>query len=470
MRERGDYVIPYFNDKYRFDKPPFIYWTQIASYRVFGENDFAARFPSAVAAALTAVLLAAWGRRLGRERIGWWAAIVFTLCVQVFVHAKACVADMWLVFFVTAASWAGFELLADSLGLAGSPADDRRWKYWRLMFYFALGLGFLAKGPLAWLPLLTVISTKIFLRGNSLTRRFWFVSGMLGTVAIVCTWGIPALIRTNGEFFAVGIGRHVVERSFGPLEGHGSQSWQSYLLTLPFYFGTVFLSFFPWSIKLPALTWHLWRKRDGIDNYLLSGILIVFVTMSLVKTKLPHYTLTAFPLLSLLLARHLFELQGFFIRLLRIFLPSRSLGSHRFQLRTSPRFAPRTAVASAAVLLGISLLLFPAIAPAFPSAELFKKSREDLLPEMDFANVDYAEPSVVWYFRSRAHGFFRGVDLDQVEKFMHFPGPRFVIMPTELAARIYPRIPDEWKSYRTKGFNFVKGKRSDLTLILKQSQ
>ncbi len=89
---------------------------------------------------------------------------------------------------------------------------------------------------------------------------------------------------------------------------------------------------------------------------------------------------------------------------------------------------------------------------------------------MDFANVDYAEPSVVWYFRSRAHGFFRGVDLDQVEKFMHFPGPRFVIMPTELATRIYPRIPDEWKSYRTQGYNFVKGKRTDLTMILKRSQ
>ena len=126
MRERGDYVIPYFNDKYRFDKPPFIYWTQIASYRVFGENDFAARFPSTVAAALTAVLLFAWGRRLGNERIGWWAAIVFTLCLQVFIHAKAAVADMWLVFFVTAASWAGFELLADSLGRVRPRRNWRR--------------------------------------------------------------------------------------------------------------------------------------------------------------------------------------------------------------------------------------------------------------------------------------------------------------------------------------------------------
>src|SRR5438045_167946 len=155
MRERGDYVIPYLNNKYRFDKPAFIYWTQIASYTVFGENDFAARFPSAVAAALTAVLLFAWGRRLGSERIGWWAAIVFTLCLQVFVHGKAAVADMWLVFFVTAAHWAGFELLADSLGRSGMETArpravgenrDRYLKYWRFAFYIALGFGFLAKG------------------------------------------------------------------------------------------------------------------------------------------------------------------------------------------------------------------------------------------------------------------------------------------------------------------------------------
>ena len=45
------------------------------------------------------------------ERAGWWAAIIFTLCLQTFIHAKAAVADMWLVLFVTAAHWAGYELL-----------------------------------------------------------------------------------------------------------------------------------------------------------------------------------------------------------------------------------------------------------------------------------------------------------------------------------------------------------------------
>ena len=445
MRERSDYVIPFFNDKYRFDKPALIYWTQIASYSVFGENDFAARFPSAVAAALTAVLLYGWGRRAGGERVGWWAAIIFTLCLQVFIHAKASVADMWLVFFVTAAHWAGYELLADSLGRESSSSGGRRFATWRIIFYVALGLGFLAKGPLGWLPLLTVISTKLFLRGNSLTRRFWFVTGMLGAFAIVSTWGIPAVIRTNGDFFRVGIGRHVVERSFNVMEGHGANSWNTYLAAMPFYFLTVFISFFPWSIKLPGLTKRLWRQRDGTDNYLISGLLIVFVIMSLVKTKLPHYTLPAFPLLALLLARHLFEIG-------------------------SERFAKRAALGAAGAALAVAVIAFPLLAPTFPSAQLYKLSRNDLRPEMDFANIDYAEPSVVWYFRSRCHGFFRGLNPDQLEQFMTFPGPRFAIVPTSVAQAYSAKIRPEWKTYRATGFTIVHGRPTDLTMILKQSQ
>jgi 4-amino-4-deoxy-L-arabinose transferase-like glycosyltransferase len=442
MRERHDYVVPYFNDRYRFDKPPFIYWTQIASYRLFGENDFGARFPSGVAAALTAVLLFAWGRRLGNERIGWWAAIIFSLCLQTFIHARAAVADMWLVFFVTAGFWTAYELIADWLGQS-PETDSRHRKYWRLAFYVALAFAFLAKGPLGWMPLLTLAVMKFFLRGQSLNRRFWFVSGILLTLGIVFLWGIPALLRTKGEFFWVGIGRHVVERSFGALEGHGGQTWTSYFLTLPFYFGTVFISFFPWSIKLPALAKRLWRERDGVDKYLIAGTAVIFILMTIVKTKLPHYTLTAFPLLSLLLARHLFALPG------------------------SPRFAMRTAVAAVVVSIAMALVGFSILARNFPTVQLFKKSEKDLLPEMHFGNVNYAEPSVVWYFRSRAHGFLWSGRQEDAKKYMEFWGPKFIILPTKMARAVYPELPPGWKSYTAQGFNFPKGKHTDLTMILK---
>src|SRR5438046_7282672 len=52
MLERGDYIVPYFNNQFRFDKPPLTYWCQAASFRVLGEDDFAARLLTAIAAAL----------------------------------------------------------------------------------------------------------------------------------------------------------------------------------------------------------------------------------------------------------------------------------------------------------------------------------------------------------------------------------------------------------------------------------
>src|SRR5262249_38649839 len=122
MIERGDYVVPYFNNQPRLDKPPLTYWAQTVSYRILGENDFAARFPSAVAAALIALSIFGWGQRIGGDKIGWWAAIIFTLSLQTFVHAKAAVADMWLALFVSSAHWGGLELLR--YGLTNS--DHRR--------------------------------------------------------------------------------------------------------------------------------------------------------------------------------------------------------------------------------------------------------------------------------------------------------------------------------------------------------
>jgi hypothetical protein len=146
------------------------------------------------------------------------------------------------------------------------------------------------------------------------------------------------------------------------------------------------------------------------------------------------------------------------------------LARHLFALPGSPRFPVRAAIGAAAVSLCVALLAFPLLARTFPSAQLYKLSRNDLLPEMDFANVDYAEPSVVWYFRSRAHGFFRGLDPDQVQKFMTYPGPRFVIVPTPVARAAYPEIPPGWKTYKARGFTFVKGRPTDLTMILKPTQ
>jgi 4-amino-4-deoxy-L-arabinose transferase-like glycosyltransferase len=454
MIQRGDYVVPYFNNQVRFDKPPLTYWAQVASYRVFGENDFAARFPSAVAAALIAVSIPVRGLRIGGERVGWRAAIIFTLCLQTFVHAKAAVADMWLALFVSIAHWSGLELLREGLTNAQhqkSPIKHQT-SHWWFLFYISLALGFLAKGPIAWTPLLTVACTIFYAPNLQLGQRFKFVRGILFMLAIIATWGIPALIRTHGEFLRIGIGRHVIGRSLGAMEGHGWDSLGGYVLLLPFYFVMVFVSFFPWSIKLPSLLKRLWRKHDNIDSYLLSGAAIIFIIFSLVKTKLPHYTLPAFGLLALLLARHWAE-DG----------PPASeppTGGTRRSFAT-------VAIATACVWIAIASIVPPMVARFFPAYQLFQQSRASLRANMQFASVQFEEPSVVWYFRSNVRGFLTPLNRRRAAEFMTEPGPRFVILPTSVSATLFRNHRDNWKFFSTRGFNIAKGAYVDLTLALK---
>ena len=450
MVQRADYIVPYFNNQLRLDKPPLTYWAQVVSYRIFGESDFSARFPSAIAAALTALVIVTWGHRIGAAAVGWWAAIIFTLSLQTFVHAKAAVADMWLVLFMTLGHWTGYELIC---GRQTSNTQRRAW--W--IFYLSLAFGFLAKGPIAWIPLLTVGATLIRTRDWQLGRNFKFLRGILLMLAVVALWGIPALIQTHGQFLAIGIGRHVIGRSLATMEGHGASSFGIYLLLLPFYFVTVFVSFFPWSIKLPWLMGRLWKQKEAgtgdpshsgnrIDNFLLMGIAIIFGIFTLVATKLPHYTLPAFPLLALLLARHW---QGIAI-----------VGNHGFSFRT-------VAIGAACVWIAIALVIPPLIAPFFPAYQLFRESRAYLQPNMQFASVEFQEPSVVWYFRSRVQGFLKRLNKKGAVDFMSGPGPRFVIVPTPLVQTLFPNRPQIWRCFPTRGFNIAKGKEVDLTLVLK---
>jgi 4-amino-4-deoxy-L-arabinose transferase-like glycosyltransferase len=442
MIQRGNYVVPYFNNHFRLDKPPFTYWAQIVSYRIFGQNDFAARFPSAVAAALTALAVLGWGSRIGGTKLGWWAAVIFTLSLQTFIHAKAAVADMWLVLFVTLAFWAGHELI----GLHKNTSEDARTKpspRWWWTYYLGLALAFLAKGPIGWVPLLTAESTKLFRPRFPLNHRFKFVSGILLMLGVVALWGVPALIQTHGEFFRIGIGRHVIARSFGAMEGHGGNSLGIYLLMLPYYFVLVFFSFFPWSIKLPWLTKTLWRNRDEVDTYLLRRVAIIFLIFTLVKTKLPHYTLPAFPMLALLFTRSWL----------------------RSELSMS--LLKKFAVGMAIFCLAFSLFVPPLTARLFPSWELYQQAKHDLQPPMEFAAADFTEPSLVWYFRSRIDGFMTKLNPRRTVAYMDRPGPRFVVLPTDRTQELFPHPPASWKTWSTRGFNIPKGKCVDLTLVLK---
>jgi len=415
MRQSGDFIIPRINGAYRFDKPPLIYWCQAASTLVFGESDFSVRFPSALFAAATVVLTAAWASRLYGASAGFWSGLVLGTCLQLFIHGRAAVADMPMIFFFTGATWAAWERSQGQRSLA----------LW-ICFYFALAAGFLAKGPVALLPIVALLLFHLWARTPIRFRPRSAISGGLLVLIIIGLWGIPALVLTHGEFFRVGIGKHVVMRSVAPLQSHGASGMGGYFLLLPFYFVTLFVSFFPWSLFLPGIIQRLRVGLDTFERYALCGIGVVFAVFSLLQTKLPHYTLPAFPLIAILVGRIIHE----------------------------SRFRRMVAVSAFATYLLIALAGFQWLAPYFPSKSIFERIAEHLSASTRTASVGYDEPSLIWYLRYRAQAFHQSLAPSELSNFMRQPGPAVCVISTNQAVEIDP----SWQKTSVTGYDFSRWK------------
>ena len=107
------------------------------------------------------------------------------------------------------------------------------------------------------------------------------------------------------------------------------------------------------------------------------------------------------------------------------------------------------------------------VARFFPAYQLFQVSRASLQPNMQFAAVEFQEPSLVWYFRSRVQGFLTPLNKRRAAEFMSAPDPRFIVLPTPVAGELFANPPASWRFFTINGFNIAKGKRVDLTLVLK---
>lgn len=436
MRERGDLVVPTFNGSPRYDKPPLIYWMQWASLACLGESEVAVRLPSVLCTALSAMLLVLWGRRAAGDDAGWMAGAVFATTLQVAVHGRMAAADMALVLFVTATSWAAWEM----------DRSERPSPAWWWIFWGGLGLGFLAKGPVAWIPVL-VLGLKRPPDDARTQRSLWaLLGGAAFTLAIIAVWGVPALIGTRGEFLRIGLGRHVIERSLGNLDGHGAGSVAAYLLRLPFFALTLWPSFFPWSIWLP---WLVARRVRTVQPDLLvrqcsRGAVATFVVFTLSNTKLPHYLLPAFPWLSIWLAAEW----------------------HRAG-RPVARWQ-RTAVVAGIATAVIVMVGARAVRERSLSPRLLD-GIGTWPADTELAAVGYQEPSLVWYARTRLRKQVRFIDAEEASRFLASEGPRACVLPIAEFQR--------WESGRSRapappaeirpvtGWNLVHGRRVDLVLV-----
>jgi 4-amino-4-deoxy-L-arabinose transferase-like glycosyltransferase len=292
MLAKGDWVTPHFNNFSYLDKPPVFFWAVASSFKVGGLSEASARFPSALAALLTVFLAWFLARRMFENTTGLYAGIILATAPLVVVFARDVIFDMTLTFFVTGAMVCYW--------LRETSAERK--KLLDVLFFAAMGLATLTKGPVGFLLPLLSIAVYQALRGKfaRLKDLNWILG--LGTFfAVTLPWFIAVSLR-HPDFPAYAFWQESLERF---ATGHSHRAGPIY------YYLIIYLAgFLPWGFFLLYAGIHrvgkwreLRREQHAPILFLLSWLGLIFVFFSISQSKLPGYFLPAMVPLSILMAK-----------------------------------------------------------------------------------------------------------------------------------------------------------------------
>ena len=291
MVESGNYLVPTFNGRLWADKPILFYWLLSLPVRLFGPTELALRLFAAIGTASTCLLTFFIARRLFNARAGLWAMVILATTLMMFATGTIATIDAVLLPLLTSI------MLIFTLAMTAG-----RCRFYHVIFMgVALGLAMLAKGPMAALPIVAMVTTGWLSRKNLPRpgRCLWQLAIVLLLGAVIFgAWALPADRATNGEFLRIFFGRHVLGRALRPMEHHGGR----FLLYLPYYLPIIICGFFPWILHLPGAFSMLLTRRLGGPNcrtLLIGWTVPAVILMTLAATKLPHYILFIWPALAL---------------------------------------------------------------------------------------------------------------------------------------------------------------------------
>ncbi|MDB4793748.1 glycosyltransferase family 39 protein, partial [Methylacidiphilales bacterium] len=334
MHQRGDWLVPTTNGFPRVQKPPLVYWTMLTSVSIFGENEFALRFPNALASAGWIVATYLIMRRLGGERFGIASAMVLASMLGVWVFTHLIQPEPFLACFISLALWCLVEARLFAEPEAGPPRHNfARWRFpgdhWYLLFWIFLGLGTMSKGlhGALW-PLGVVILTVIFAPGwRPWLKPVLSLRGIIAFSVLVVPWYAYMAIRFPGFLSA-----HFVNEQLGatlncryPTDAKQIPIWQFYLQHLLFWM--------PWTLLLPGAIYasikavRTARQREHaiapqtLDIFKLLGCWVVLTMVSIVfSTRQDYYSMSCWGVVAAFLTVPWMSPYFSFLRLPRWYL------------------------------------------------------------------------------------------------------------------------------------------------------
>lgn len=278
----GEYSYVQINFRPFWEKPPLFIWMQVLSMKLFGINEFAARFPNAICGALTLVVLFNIGQRLMSRNFGLLWVLVYAGSLLPQFYFRSGIIDPWFNLFIF-------------IGVHQLILSTRKETLIRKHILFSgvfIGLAVLTKGPTA--LALVGLCCIIFFASRFKHHRWRMTDALMFLISVVLigfSWFFLEILKGRGYIVQEFIDYHV--RLFSKSEaGHGQ----------PFYYHPIVLlsGCFPMSLFFI----FGWGKGSETDSELINykrwmNILfwVVLIVFSIVNTKIVHYSsLTYFPM------------------------------------------------------------------------------------------------------------------------------------------------------------------------------
>jgi len=279
MNELRDYVVPHLNYVRYFEKPPLLYWINAVSFRLFGTNEWAVRFPNAFCAFLCVIFLYFFASRWFNPHMAFLSSIILISSFGFFTLARIVTTDMLFTASLFLSLLFFYEFYRDK-----KPFSI-------YLYYITLAAATLAKGPVALILMGGTILTFLFTERNlRFITEIKILRGLVIYLMITLPWLI-AISTIEKEFlYFFFVDQHILR--FLTSKHHRSGPIYYFL---PVLFGGMF----PWSVFIPRAVANALKNKELRLMLIWSTVILAFFSFS--GSKLPPYILPVFPPMAMVL-------------------------------------------------------------------------------------------------------------------------------------------------------------------------
>lgn len=282
----GDYFRVTVNFLPFWEKPPLFFWMQALSMKVFGVNEFGARFPNVLAGAATFSLIYHIGRKYYDSLFGILWVLSFFGSFLPHLYFKTGIIDPFFNLLIFSGIYFIFRALNPDPLLAGKEEQIQKWRVRNFLGAgLLIGTAILTKGPAA--LLITLLCAGAFYVLNGFRKYASFREILIFGTAVFCIsffWFGPETI-INGFWFIQRFILYQLELAGTSQAGHGQ----------PVYYHAVVLFFGCFPVSMVFLFGRVTGvQEDSLKKNLNLWMAIlfwtVFILFSLITTKILHYS------------------------------------------------------------------------------------------------------------------------------------------------------------------------------------